>query len=91
MELAEGGGGRGGSGELVARIAVGDMLVELERRRGVTLFAECSEFIDALRSKVGVADPERDSRPFEEEAPLKGPREAVLTPMAEGDRSTAGL
>jgi len=35
----------------------------------VTPFAECSEFMDAFRSSVGVAEPDRDSRPFEE-APL---------------------
>lgn len=49
------------------RDAVGDMLAELERRSGVTPFAEWSEFMDAFRSSVGV--PARDSRPFEE-APL---------------------
>lgn len=57
------------------------MLPEVDRRE--MLFADWSEFIEALRKSVGV----------EERAPLLKEllREAALTLIAEGERSTAGL
>ncbi len=75
MEAAVGGGGGvissiASDGELPKgeRRAEGDMRwTELARRGGATPLAECSEFSEALRSSVGVA--ERESRP-----PLRGLR-----------------
>ncbi len=51
-------------------------LTELARRGGATPLTECSEFSEALRSSVGVADRER-SRPLaDDEAPFRGLRGA---------------
>lgn len=65
------------------------MLAEVERRGGATPLTECSELRDAFRRRVGVA--ERESRPLE--GPARRLREDgdLLSPRAEGDRSTAGL
>lgn len=79
MALAVRGGGRGGSGDTIARDT---------GRGGATPLAECSEFMDAFRRRAGV--PARDSRPFEG-LPLKELREGALMLNAEGERSTAGL
>lgn len=57
------------------------MLPEVDRRE--MLFADCNEFMEALRKSAGVED----------RAPLVKEllREAALTLIAEGERSTAGL
>lgn len=70
-----------------ARAGEGDMLPEVVRRGGATLLADWSEFMEAFRRSVGVA--ERESRPLPVLKELV--REAVRALSAEGDRSTAGL
>lgn len=87
MPLAVGGGGREGSDEKEAREGEGDMLFEVDRRGGATPLADCSEFMEAFRKRVGVA--ERESRLLAL-AP-KDMREEDRALSAEGDRSTAGL
>lgn len=72
---------------------MGDIFVELEleleRRGGATPLTECSEFTEAFRRSVGVA--ERDSRPLDG-PPLRlrvdGERRRL---REDGDRSRAGL
>lgn len=63
------------------------------RRGGATPLADWSEFMDAFRRRVGVAEPARESRPlwllllYWNELL----READLALSTEGDRSRAGL
>src|SRR6266699_3543538 len=61
-----------------------ERLTELARRGGATPLAECSEFREALRSRVGVA--ERESRPFS--SGLRGAPRLLATL---GDRCMEGL
>lgn len=67
------------------------MLLELEvdRRGGATPLTECNELTEALRRRVGVA--ERESRLLEDAARRLRDDGDLLSPRAEGDRSTAGL
>lgn len=72
------------------RSAEGDMrFAELARRGGATPLAECREFKDAFRSRVGVA--ERESRPFDPRLPFKGLRGAPRLLATLGDRLMVGL
>jgi hypothetical protein len=65
------------------------MLAELERRDGVTPLAECSEFMDAFRSKAGEA--ERVDGTVEAEALRRGLRMALPGRGEMGDLSATGL
>lgn len=67
----------------------GDILPEVDRRGGATPLTECSEFMEAFRRRVGVA--ERESRPLEGPALRLREDGDLFSPRAEGDRSTAGL
>ena len=97
MEAAVTWGFSGGSGDMLRRgdlDSEGDlMLTELARRGGATPLTECewSEFREAFLSRVGVA--ERESRPFDDEGPLRGVRGAALdlTLRELGDRLRGGL
>jgi hypothetical protein len=89
-------GSAGGSGEMLLRGdlpvlgLLGDrMLAELARRDGATpAFAECSEFMEAFRSRVGVAD--RDGGAMEAEELRSGLRMALPGRGVLGERSAAG-
>jgi hypothetical protein len=65
------------------------MLAALGRRDGVTPLAEWSEFMEAFRSKVGVA--EREDGTTEAEELRRGLRIALLGRGELGDLSATGL
>lgn len=86
----------GNSGDMLLRGDLPDlgllgdkMLAELARRDGVTPLTECSEFMDAFLSRVGVAD--RDDGATEAEELRRGLRMALLGRGELGDFSAAGL
>jgi hypothetical protein len=89
-------GSAGSSGEMLLRGdlpvlgLLGDrMLAELARRDGATPpLAECSEFMEAFRSRVGVAD--RDGGAMETEELRSGLRMALLGRGVLGERSATG-